>query len=170
VANSAGLLGYKPRALANIEQWVRCGLSLYGYSPLPAHQPMLQPVLTWKAPILLVRAMEAGMSISYGRTFITPHQTRTATIAIGYADGYLRALSGKKADVLIAGVRCPVLGRVTMDQIVVDLSRVSADVVTGDEAVLIGTQGEETITANELAEKAGTIPYEVLTSIKAAWF
>ena len=87
-----------------------------------------------------------------------------ATLAAGYGDGYPRHLSGKGADVLIRGTRCPLLGRVTMDQIVVDVSHLETT-QPGDEAILIGSQGDESITASEVAEKAGTIPWELFTGI-----
>ena len=93
---------------------------------------------------------------------------KVATLSVGYGDGYPRSLSMSKngADVLIAGIRCPLLGRVTMDQIVVDVSHLATESVEpGDEVVLIGTQGNENISADELAQKAGTIPWEIFTGI-----
>jgi alanine racemase len=142
---------------------IRVGLMLYGASPVPAYQPLLRPVVTWKTRVTLVRTLPAGWGVSYGRTFITQRPTRAATLAVGYADGFQRHLSGRGADVLIHGHRCPVLGRVTMDQIVVDVSNVPDGAVAGDEAVLIGRQGNMEITAREVAEKAGTIVYEIFT-------
>jgi alanine racemase len=108
--------------------------------------------------------MPAGHGISYGRTFITPAPMRIATLAVGYADGYQRHLSNRGAEVLIRGQRCPVLGRVTMDQILVDVGALP-QVETGDEAVLMGKQGREEIFAAELAQKAGTIAWEIFTGI-----
>src|SRR5690606_3145168 len=104
----------------------------------------------------------AGMGISYGRTYATIRPSRVATLAAGYGDGYPRHLSGAGAEVLVGGRRCPLLGRVTMDQIVVDVSD-AGPVNRGDEAVLMGRQGPEEITAAELAAKAGTIPWEIFT-------
>ena len=98
------------------------------------------------------------------RSFKTTQPTRLATLAVGYADGYQRHLSNRGAQVLIRGQRCPVLGRVTMDQIVADVTALPA-VEVGDEAVLIGRQGAEEILAAELAEKAGTIAWEIFTGI-----
>ena len=95
---------------------------LYGSSPLPAFQARLRPALTLKTRVSLVRDMPAGHGISYGRTFITPRPMRVGTLAVGYADGYPRHLSNAGAEVLIRGRRCPLLGRVTMDQMMVDLS------------------------------------------------
>jgi alanine racemase len=143
---------------------VRAGLMLYGSSPLREFQAQLRPALSLKTRITLIRDVPAGHGISYGRTFITPRPMRIATLGIGYADGYQRHLSNRGADVLIHGRRCPLLGRVTMDQIMVDVSHVG-EATIGDEAVLIGAAGGEEILAGELAEKAGTIPWEIFTSI-----
>src|SRR3954469_5422585 len=120
IDNSAGLLAFPMEA----GDLVRPGLMLYGSSPLPAFQPKLRPALTWKTRITLVRSVGAGRGVSYGRTFITPCEMRIATLAVGYADGYRRHLTHRDADVLIHGRRCHVLGRVTMDQILVDVSEV----------------------------------------------
>ncbi len=156
VENSAATLAF-PTHAGGI---VRCGLALYGVSPIAEFQHLFRPVLVWKTRVLLVREMEAGRGVSYGRTYVTDRKMHIATLAVGYADGYPRALSGSGAAVLIKGVRCPVVGRVTMDQIMVDVSEV-AGVVPGDEAVLLG----DDIHANELAEKAGTIPWDIFTGI-----
>lgn len=160
VENSAGLLAFPAQA----GEMVRAGLMLYGVSPLPEWQNHLRPVLTWKARVTLVRNVGAGRGVSYGRTFITAEPMRVATLGVGYADGYQRHLTNRSADVLIGGRRCRVLGRVTMDQIMVDVSALP-EVAAGDEAVLIGRQGEEKILASELATKAGTIPWEIFTGI-----
>lgn len=161
IGNSAGVLGYPE--LHTVSSLVRPGLMLFGVSPIAARQPLLKPVLTWKTHITLLRDVPKGHSVSYGRTFITKKPTRVATLAVGYADGYPRHLSGKGAEVLIRGHRCPMLGRVTMDQIMVDASALPVKI--GDEAVLIGKQGKEEITPTELAQKAGTIPWEILTRL-----
>jgi alanine racemase len=145
---------------------VRAGIMLYGISPLPEFQGVLQPALTWKARVGLVRDLPAGSSISYGRTFITSKPTRIATITAGYADGYPRHLSDRDAVFLIRGQRCPVLGRVTMDLMMADVSNVK-EVRSGDEVILMGRSGNEEISANELADRAGTIPWEVITRIGA---
>ena len=117
-------------------------------------------MLTLKTRITIIRDLPAGHGVSYGRTFITPRPMRVATLAYGYADGCNRHLSNQGADVLIHGRRCPILGRVTMDQIMADVSEV-AEAAIGDEAILIG--GE--ILAAEVAAKAGTIAWEIFTSI-----
>ncbi|HSI14088.1 MAG TPA: alanine racemase [Chthoniobacter sp.] len=160
VENSAGIISYPAQA----GDMVRAGLMIYGSSPIPDFQPMLRAVMTWKTRITLLRDMPAGHGISYGRTFMTPKPMRIATLAVGYADGYQRHLSNRGAEVLIGGKRCPVLGRVTMDQILVDVSALP-QVAVGDEVVLMGKQGDEEIFAAELAEKAGTIPWEIFTGV-----
>src|SRR5207244_10719745 len=110
---------------------------LYGISPLPAFQKLLKPVMTWKTRIALVRDMPKGSSISYGRTFITPRKMRIATLSVGYADGYPRHLSNRNAAVLVLGMRCPLLGRVTMDLMMIDASKID-NVQVGDEVGVIG--------------------------------
>jgi len=145
---------------------IRPGLILYGCSPVPEFQARLRPVLAWKSRITLLRQVPAGRSVSYGGTFVTPAPMRIATVCAGYADGYSRHLSNAGAEVLVGGQRCPVVGRVTMDQILVDVSGVPQAVV-GDEVTLIGSQGVEEITATELAAKAGTIPWEIFTTISS---
>ena len=165
--NSAGTVLFRDEALAaGGRAMIRPGLLLYGSSPVASFQQRLRPVLAWKSRITLLRDVPAGRGVSYGRTFVTPSAMRIATVCAGYADGYSRHLSGQGAEVLIGGRRCPMLGRVTMDQILVDVSAVPQAAV-GDEVVLIGRQGEEEILATELAEKAGTIPWDIFTSISA---
>jgi alanine racemase len=137
---------------------------LYGSASIPEFQSRLSPALAWKSRTLLVRDVPAGRTVSYGRTFTTSRPMRIATLAVGYADGYPRQASNRGACVLVGGRRCPLLGRVTMDQILVDVSDVPAADVC-DEAVLIGTQGSETILAAELADWAGTIAWHVFTGI-----
>ena len=158
--NSAGLIGYA-RGGCNL---VRPGLMLYGSSPLPEFQARLRPALTLKTRVTLVRDLPAGRGISYGRTFVTPRAMRVGTLAAGYADGYQRHLSNVGAEVLVRGRRCALLGRVTMDQVVIDLGALS-EVCPGEEVVLMGRQGEEEIFAAELAQKAGTIPWEIFTGL-----
>ena len=156
LANSAGLLKYKSRT-TNL---YRPGLMLYGISPLPHYQPTLKPVMSLKSRISLVRELPAGQSISYGRETILQTNTKVATIGIGYGDGYPRSISMKSADVWINKQRCPLLGRVTMDQIMVDVSHLP-QCKSGDEVELFG----ENILVNEIAHKADTIPWAVLTGI-----
>lgn len=160
IANSAGVIGFPDTA----GELYRAGLALYGCSPLAEFQAALRAVLSWKARVSLVRDFEEGRSISYGRTFVTGAPTRVATVTVGYADGYRRHLSGRGAAVLIGGRRCPVLGRVTMDQIMVDATAVEG-VAAGDEVVLIGESGGQCVSVSELALISGTIPWEIFTGI-----
>jgi alanine racemase len=160
VLQSAGTLAFSDR-LFDI---VRAGIMLYGISPLPEFQKLLKPVMTWKTRIALVRDMPKGSSISYGRTFITPRKMRIATLSAGYADGYPWHLSNREAAVLVRGQRCALLGRVTMDLIMVDVSKID-NVQVGDEAVLMGRDGNEEISCAELAERSGTITWEIITRI-----
>jgi len=143
---------------------VRAGIMLYGISPLPEFQKLLKPVMTWKARICLVRDMPKGSSISYGRTFIAPREMRVATLSAGYADGYPWQLSNRGAAMLVRGRRCLLLGRVTMDLMVIDVTNID-DVQVGDEVVLMGRDGDEEISCAELAEKADTIPWEIVTRV-----
>lgn len=122
-----------------------------------------EPVLSLKSRIVFAKDVEAGASISYNRSFIAPRAMKVATLPVGYGDGYPRALSCK-AQVLIRGVRCPVLGNVTMDMCMADISAVP-EARVGDEVVLIGRQGGEEIRAAELADLAGTIDYELTTAL-----
>ena len=163
--NSGGLL-HEPDTLFNL---VRAGLLVYGVVPPGARrvtstlQEHLRPAMSWKCRVSLVKTIAAGTPLSYGHTFVAPRRMRVATLTAGYGDGYLRAGSGRAA-VLIGGRRCRVLGRITMDQMIVDVTRGAAP-QPGDEAVLIGAQGRDVITATELAGWCGTVPWEVLTNI-----
>ncbi len=161
LANSAGLTAY-PQTGGG---WARAGLMLYGVSPVPREQSRLRPVVAWKTRIALIRELPAGHGVSYGRTFITTRPTRVATLAVGYADGFPRQASGQGAEVLIAGCRCPLLGRVTMDQIMVDVTELPEPPAPGDEAVLVGRQGNLEITAPELAAQGGTIAWDLFTGL-----
>jgi len=160
IENSAGLIGF-PEYIGSM---VRPGLMLYGVSPRPEFESRLTPALTWKTRVILVREVEAGRTISYGRAFTTDRSMRIATLAAGYADGYPRQVSGKGAYVLIHGQRCPVLGRITMDQTMVDVTHLPK-VSSSDEVVLLGSQGSETISAHTLGQWAGTIAWHILTGI-----
>ena len=120
-----------------------------------------EPILSLKTRVVYVKDVPAGASISYNRSFIAPAPMKVATLPLGYGDGYLRALSNK-AEVLINGKRCRVLGNITMDMMMVDITN-AGSVKVGDEAVAVGRQGNEEITYAELAEKAGTIDYELCT-------
>ena len=160
VLPSTGVLAYADVAF----DMVRAGLMLYGISPFREFQKLLRPALTWKTKIALVRDMPKGHGISYGRTFITPHEMRVATLSAGYADGYPRHLSNRDAAVLVNGRRCPILGRITMDLMMIDVSQIE-DAKVGEEVVLLGRQGDEEISATELAERANTITWEITTRI-----
>ena len=120
VLQSAGALAFNQKVF----DMVRAGVMLYGISPLPEFQNLLRPAMAWKTRIALVRDMPKGSSISYGRTFITPRRMRVATLSTGYADGYPRHLSNREAAVLVRGQRCALLGRVTMDLVMIDVSHI----------------------------------------------
>lgn len=158
-ANSAGLLNLPEARLGA----VRPGLLLYGICPGGCDTPEVQPILTFKARVAFVKNVAAGRTISYGQTFVAPTAMRIATVTAGYSDGFSRTLSNT-AEVLVGGARCRVVGRVTMDQIMVDVTHL-AQVNTGDEVVFIGRQGEAVITATEMAHWTGTIAWEVLCNI-----
>lgn len=149
-------------ALTRQDAWfdmVRIGIASYGYPSVPAPLP-LRPCMTWTAEVAFVKDVAAGETIGYGHAFCADRSMRVATLAVGYGDGYLRALSGR-AYVLLHGVRCPVIGRICMDQMMVDVTH--APVTTpGDDAVLLGSQGNQSIDAEAIAAWLGTIPYEVL--------
>jgi len=162
VLQSAGTLAHNAQTF----DIVRAGIVLYGISPLPEFQNLLWPAMTWKTRIALVRDIPKGSSVSYGRTFITPREMRVATLSAGYADGYPWQLSNRGAAMLVRGQRCPLLGRVTMDLMVIDVTNIDG-VQVGDEVVLMGCDGNEEISCAELAEKAGTIPWEIVTRIGA---
>jgi len=178
IANSAAILTFEESYL----DAVRPGLMLYGYSPLSKNSEFgirssksnyesrihdskinLIPAMRVKTEILCIRNLPSGFPISYGRTFTTKRQSIIGVIPVGYADGYNRLFSNN-AEVLVRGVRVPVVGRVCMDLTMIDLTDLK-DIKEGEEVVLLGQQGNESITAYELADKAGTIPYEILTSL-----
>ncbi len=161
-ANSAAVLEY-PRALFTM---VRPGLMLYGYNPLGKRSdPGLQPVLSLVSRIALLKKVPPATPISYGRTFTTRRESLIATVPIGYADGYSRSLSNC-GEALVRGIRVPVAGRVCMDTCMLDVTDVSG-VNEGDQVVLIGKQGLERITADDIAIRTGTIAYEVLCAISS---
>ena len=145
---------------------VRIGLALYGIAPNPEDQGLgLRPVLTWKSSVTLLREMARGRTVSYGATYRVPSPQLQAVVAMGYGDGYFR-LHSNASHMLVRGKRCPIRGRVTMDQIMIDVTRVAGCRV-GDEVVALGDQGAEEILARELATQAHTIPWEILTNIGA---
>ena len=159
-ANSAAVLDF-PRSHLDL---VRPGIVLYGSYPDQSlsGKADIKPVLSLLSRVSHVKRVPAGYSVGYGRTYITPRSTTIATVPIGYADGYPRLLSGR-GSVLIRGKRFPLAGRVCMDQIMVDVGDEAVEV--GDLVTLIGTQGSETITVDEVAALSETIAHEVLTGI-----
>lgn len=143
---------------------VRPGIAVYGQTPIPARGDMgLIPAMTLTCPVAMVRPIRAGDGVSYGHTWIADRDTTVALIPIGYADGVFRTLSGR-FEVLINGRRRPSVGRVCMDQFVVDLGPGAVDVTEGDEAVLFGSGARGEPTAQDWADTLGTINYEVVTS------
>ncbi|MDI6743843.1 MAG: alanine racemase [Thermodesulfovibrionales bacterium] len=150
---------------------VRPGLMLYGCSPMQqtadsyqlSAKHELKPAMTVKTKILSLRRFKKGTPVSYGRSFITARESLIAVLPVGYADGYPRVLSNN-ADVIIRGKRAPVAGRICMDTTMADVTEIR-NVSERDEVILLGKQKNAVITASELAEKAGTIPYEILTSL-----
>jgi len=161
LANSAALLRL-PAARFNM---VRAGIMLYGMAASPIVEGMAdwRPVLSWRTRVVYVRAVAAGTPIGYGHLWTAPRDTVLATLPVGYHDGYLRCYSNN-ADVVLRGQRAPVVGRVSMDYAVVDIGHIPG-VAVGEVATLIGRDGDETIRAEELAERRGTIPYEVTCAI-----
>ena len=141
---------------------VRAGISLYGYPPVKTDMK-LEPCMTWTATVSYVKELAPGSYVSYGRTWQANRTIRAATVTCGYGDGYHRSASGK-ACVLIHGRRAAVIGRICMDQMVADVTDIP-DVKPGDEVILIGREGHEQITAEDLAKWSGTISYEILLSV-----
>ncbi len=162
-ANSGGILAHPDSWL----DMVRPGIMAYGSYPDPAvpRTVPLRPGLSWVTRVSFVKTVSAGASVGYGRTWTAQHETVIATLPVGYGDGYDRALSNV-GEVLLGGRRLPIVGRVCMDQLMVDAGP-DATVAVGDRAVLIGTDCGEQITAADLAAALGTIPYEVTCRIAA---
>lgn len=162
-ANSASLLRV-PESRYNL---VRLGIAMYGLSPSADAPcpPDFRPALTFKCQVAQVKELPAGSYISYGRTFCTERPSRIAVIPVGYADGFRRG-PNHWGEVLVRGRRAPIVGRVCMDQTMIDVTDIPG-VRPGDEVVLIGAQGEERITVEEVARRLGTINYEVVSEILA---
>lgn len=160
-ANSMGLSGYNIPFL----NLARPGLMLYGLYPTEAIKKKirLKPAMSVKTRVLYVKPLSKGRGVSYGHTFVARKNMTAATLAIGYSDGYFRCVSNKSS-VIIRGQRCPVIGNVTMDQIVVDVSKVKS-VNVGDQAVVLGKDSGKEISAEELAGCAGTINYEIVCNL-----
>lgn len=163
VANTAGILRFPASHL----DAVRPGIGLYGYhySVGQEVEVALRPVLSLLTQVVQVRSLRSGESVSYNRTFRASRQTRIAVLPLGYADGYNRMLSNK-GTVLLAGKRAPVVGRICMDMTMVDITEIP-EAQVGTDVVVIGAEGAERITALDLAQGQGTIPYEVLCGIGA---
>jgi alanine racemase len=168
-ANTAGSIAFA----RSRHDMVRCGIGLYGYLPggtvrrafeEQAAGETLRPAMALKARVVAVRELDAGERPSYGRRRPLAARALVATVPIGYADGVPRSLFDAGYEVLIGGVRRPLAGVVTMDQIVVDCGD-DTSVAAGDEVVLLGTQGDETITADDWADMLGTISYEVVCGV-----
>jgi alanine racemase len=158
-ANSAAALT-RPSAFFNL---VRAGIAIYGLQPsqdfcLP---PEIRPALAWKTILSQVKSLQTGRGVSYGHTYTTRKEERIGTLPIGYADGFRRCAGNQ---VLISGSRVPVVGRVCMDQAMVQLDEVP-EAKPGDEVIIVGRQGEEQITAEEIANRWGTINYEVVCGV-----
>jgi alanine racemase len=159
-ANSSATL----RGLVRPGDYARVGIALYGPQRITIAADTIEPVLRWRTEIVRLKVLPAGHAIGYGITFRTARASRIATLPVGYADGYDRLLSNN-ADVLIRGRRAPVVGRVSMDLVTIDVTDIEAAI--GDEVILIGAQGDDIITAEELATKSQTIAYEVFCRISA---
>jgi alanine racemase len=163
VANTAATLR---RADARFDL-VRPGGALYGVRPTPSDGAELRPALRLRTEVIALRDLPAGECVGYDRTFRTARPTRIATVPVGYGDGLLRELSGR-GEMLVRGARCPIAGRVSMDLTTLDVTDVPG-VAVGDEVVALGSQKHEgreaTLRAEDVAAKAGTIAYDVLTSI-----
>lgn len=155
IDNSAGLFS-RPDSFCDM---VRPGIAVYGISPVKRYQEELRPALSWKARVTFLREVQTGATLSYGATFRAKQKMKIATVAVGYGDGLFRSLSNK-GKVLVNGKRCPIVGRVTMDQLLIDVTR--AGLVENEaEVVLIGNQKGAQILASEMADDAGTIAYEI---------
>ena len=164
LANSAGILDL-PDSYFDA---VRPGIAIYGLRPSrEIASPLvneLRPVLEWKTRITMLKEVPGGVGLSYGHSFHTTRPSLIATIPLGYGDGLDRNLSNR-FEVLVGGQRCPQVGRITMDQSLLDVTRLRGQVGLGSEVVIIGRQGEAEIGADELADKLGTINYEIVTGI-----
>lgn len=163
LANSGGVLHFPETRL----DMVRPGIALYGVLPDPASRPTvaLEPALSLVSRVVYFKRVDAGRTVGYGATWTAPVDTRVATVPIGYGDGYPRALSSR-GEVLVRGRRHPIVGRICMDQFMVDLGP-GGTAYNEDEVVLIGRQGDQALSCEAVAQAAGTIPYEILTGLNA---
>jgi len=161
-ANSAGLLAFGDRARFDL---VRCGIAVYGVPPAPAlaSRAPLRPAMALKARVSYVKTLAEGDRLSYGLRYAMPRAGSVATVPVGYADGVPRALSATGGEVVVRGRRHPIAGTVTMDQFMVDVG--DAPVEVGDEVTLLGRDGDAEVTADEWADRLGTINYEIVCGI-----
>ncbi|MDO4438221.1 MAG: alanine racemase [Eubacteriales bacterium] len=162
-SNSAGIV----KELGTELDMVRAGMILYGYAPsyeTDCELLDLKPVMSLKSRLAYIKTVKQFTKIGYGGSFTAPYDMKIGTVNLGYADGYYRNLSNKGAEVLIRGKRCRIVGRICMDQFMVDLTDIK-DVSEGDVVTLIGRDGEEEITALELSKLAGHVHYEILCAI-----
>ncbi len=161
IANSSAILEMPDSCL----DMVRPGLLLYGVTPHkdPTCRLDVLPTLCLKSHVVYFKVVLQGAGVSYDHSWHAPHDTRVVTIPIGYGDGFLRALSNK-GHILVGGKRCPIIGKICMDQLMVDLGP-CGEAYNGDEVVLIGRQGESDITVNDLADLLDTTPHEILVSL-----
>ena len=160
IANSAAVLQLPESYL----DMVRPGIMLYGVYPSPATPRVIdvQPALAWKSRVVYFKVVKSGHAVSYGSTWRSDHDVRVVTVPVGYGDGFFRSMSNK-AQVIIRGVKYRQVGAICMDQLMVNIEQDSA--YNGDEVILLGESGVEKITVGDLADWAGTIPYEILTNI-----
>lgn len=144
---------------------VRAGIIIYGLYPSSqvTHPVNLKPAMSLKSQISYVKGLEKNVSVGYGRTYFTTHKTKVATIPVGYADGYSRAFSNKSR-VIVKGTYAPVIGNVCMDQMMIDISHIP-DAEPGDSVIIMGSDGKNTVSAEELAQIAGTINYEIVCNV-----
>lgn len=159
LANSAATI----RGIVQAGEWARVGVALYGAESLDRGGSRLEPLLRWRTEIARLKELPAGAPVGYGLTFRAKRASRIATLMVGYADGYDRRLSNN-AEVLVRGRRAPVVGRISMDLTTVDVTDIP-EASFGDEVILLGRQGENEIAAEELANRTGTISYEVFCRI-----
>lgn len=178
IAETSSVYGIEVRHMANSAaildlpgsyfDAVRPGIAIYGLPPsrkiVSPRVKDLKPVFEWKTRITFLKEVPAGVGLSYGHVFLTKQPSLIATVPVGYGDGLSRRLSNN-LDLLVRGVRCPQVGRITMDQSLIDVTALRNQVELNDEVVIIGRQGKEEVTADEVAEKLGTINYEVVTYV-----
>ncbi len=159
LANSAGVL-HHPETHFDL---IRPGIALYGVMPCPVATPALRPALSWFTQVSYFKVLQRGDPVGYGGTWTAPQRTRIATLPVGYADGYPQSAGGK-ASVIIRGVRYPVVGRICMDAVMVDLGP-EGTAFNGDRAILVGATASDEIRIEDIARWADRSPYEVLTAL-----